>query len=150
MSECIHCGGAHSSFACDEKCGFAGPSDEDVKRSAKRRAAMDERDARIAELEAALADCKTLSEQSDVMRNNIDLREQLRLAQSMYYDAGFKACAALSPPPRWTTTPPGPEHEGRSFWVRYAFDATPVIVFYSGGAWHGVVAWAGPIQEPVE
>lgn len=58
-------------------------------------------------------------------------------------------------PLTWTTTPPGPEHEGQWFWVRYR-NGYRDFGRWLGGRWvdqfgapMSVIAWAGPLAEPV-
>jgi hypothetical protein len=63
---------------------------------------------------------------------------------------------------RWTTVPPGQEHEGRLFWVRPRLPYGPearIGLFcshdrmeFDGIRWamREITAWAGPIPEPQE
>jgi len=92
---------------------------------------------------------------SDNMVRFLSRAEQAETELFQAQDSERRAVNALETmraamrPLRWTTTPPGPEHEGRWFWVRWP-DGDEVVWQYIPDLPNNpvFVAWSGPLPEP--
>jgi len=103
------------------------------------------------EIRASLNDIRTLVAEVRALRAELATCGEAYEAQVGYLrginDDYDELRAAMIP--RWTTTPPGPEHEGRWFWVRWP-DGDEVVWQYIPDLPNNpvFVAWSGPLPEP--